>query len=119
MEAFFWLCVVIALLGWYVGNETRVRRWFFTPDTPSFSSEHWGNKIQIAVQYDDTKPEKVKPHIDGITYQDRLDLARDIERASNGVLTVEMFDCMSYRQILETCTPDMLAEIEQMRSFLK
>lgn len=119
MQAFFWFGVVISIIGWYVGNETRVRRWFYTSHDTTFSTTHWGKRTQIYVNYIDTKPEKVKPKIIGATYSDRNRLSKDIEIVTNGKMLASSFNDYTYRQILASLTPEQIESINEMRSFLK
>lgn len=119
MQAFFWFGVAISLIGWYVGNETRVRRWFYTSHDTTFSTTHWGKRTQIYVNYVDTKPEKVKPTIFGYTWKDAYELAQDIERASDGMILAQTMEGYTYREILESLKPEQIKAINEMRSFLK
>jgi len=119
MQAFFWFGVAISIIGWYVSDETRVRRWFYTSHEPNFSTTHWGKRIQVFVKYIDTKPEKVKPKIIGATYSDRDRLSKDIEIVTNGRILSSSFNDYTYQEILASLTPEQIEAINEMRSFLK
>lgn len=116
MMAFFYIMLFLSILGAILGSD-NFRRWaFYTHPNHTHESYNTTPRIWIAVKTDNSRATKIKVKFLG---NPALELAKDIEICSDGNIIAESWHGYSYREILESLTPDQVKAVNELRSFLK
>lgn len=117
MEVFFYLMVLLAIIGWVLGRKTVNAKLFYNHvDYESYIAETTRKRIWIGVKQPVSRAVKVKVRFLG---NPALELAKDIEIVTNRNTLAESYSGYTYREILESMTPEQIKAVNEIRSFLK